>query len=446
MGFILLTIYSLQFYSPNKYYFVQLLSSFDLGNNPGFPEGRIVGYGIHISSVMLLFSYLFMLREFRIKFSRIFIDKKKLLFLITPAFFFVFWGLVISFYYSPFTEFSIVRTLYYSSTYLVGFAILYYFNNYKNKINLLFVTIIFSIWLQFFLSGFQFILQREIGLAFEGGVPNMIAVGVDESNAILRPGGTFFHNQLGLVANVFMISVLPIVFSSLPGGLGYLTLLVGLITIILSQSRSAWITLLLITLFFYKFYSREITIFIREKLNKRFLYYAFFLAGLLFFIIFPRVLLTLNTGYQGAGLSYRKEVISEALEIFTKNPWFGFGAGINEYVLFQYFPSGSVKNFPAPVHEGHLEFLLEFGLIGFLLFYSPFYLVMRNIFTNSIVNKRFFRLNKDYIFRFLSGLVVFTIYYLLLPHGDIIEYQYLGLVLGYGLIVFTHRNVIDKKY
>jgi len=41
---------------------------------------------------------------------------------------------------------------------------------------------------------------------------------------------------------------------------------------------------------------------------------------------------------------------------------------------------------------------------------------------------------KDFSFTYLSGVFVFVLYYLFQPHVGIVEFPYLGLILGYGLI------------
>jgi O-antigen ligase len=214
----------------------------------------------------------------------------------------------------------------------------------------------------------------------------------------------------------------------------FIFIIIAMANIILTQSRTIWIALTFGFTTFFLFYRRELTKITSKVFVPKTLIYGVLLFSLFFIIILPRIQLSLDTFYGGGGLDYRKNVIKEGLEVLAVNPLLGFGAQTNEYILLSYFPRGAVYNFPYPVHQGHLQFLLEFGIIGSLLFIAPFYLVFRRIINHSLAVKRYFSQRKDDIFIFVAGAIIFNIYYLFLSHGDIAEFQYLGLILGFGLI------------
>ena len=60
LGFFLMAIYSLQFYSPHKYYSVTAIEGYEIENTL-FNEGRVISYGVNLSNIFLIFSSRFII-------------------------------------------------------------------------------------------------------------------------------------------------------------------------------------------------------------------------------------------------------------------------------------------------------------------------------------------------------------------------------------------------
>ena len=62
VGFFLIAIYSLQFFSPHKYYSIVALEGYEI-ENILFKEGRIITYGVNLSNIFVAFSLACMTSE-----------------------------------------------------------------------------------------------------------------------------------------------------------------------------------------------------------------------------------------------------------------------------------------------------------------------------------------------------------------------------------------------
>lgn len=446
VGFFLICVYSFQILRPNKFYAQQVLSAFDLGNNPKYPVGKIINYGINANTIMIFLSLLFMAKDYIQKYysNRLVSFRKSLLknkYSLMTAIFtltFLFYGYAIAYNYSPFPELSAVSSTYYSLTFIVALLLYHYFKEYRNKFRIIYVVLSFTIFMQFFISTTQLIKNSNIGLPIEAGrVVN--APGEVEESRLFGPrvSGTFYlHNQLALAALTSLILLLPKLKKTKSKNF-LITILAAVVTIVLTQSRSNWIALIFSAILFTRFYYPELKKNLTNLLSYKSIVYLTLVFTSLTFIIIPRLILSLDTFHAGGGFDFRKSFLKEAVEVFLTNPWLGFGAQTNEYILFSFFPRGITYTFPFPVHQGHLQFLLEFGIIGLILFSFPFYLVFRTIVVKSISNFNYLKINKDYISRFVLGVFAYNMYYLFLSHGVITEFQYLGLILGFGLIAIN---------
>ena len=148
--------------------------------------------------------------------------------------------------------------------------------------------------------------------------------------------------------------------------------------------------------------------------------------------------MSFNLFYEGAGVPIRVKMLQEAGQAFVLSPWIGYGVGTNEYVLFSLFPDGVMSVFPSAVHMGFVQILLEVGVLGLLLFLTPFIFILRSLLLTKIallVNSS----RIDLRFSFVAGVLVILLYYLFQPHVGIVEFPYLGVILGLGIIAATKK-------
>lgn len=445
-SFFLVTFYSFQLFLPNKYYIVEVLKSYQLPYLPNF-EGLNLGYGVNIPNIFVVLTSVLIIRNIIIKKKFIAYEYLKILLpVFIAAILFFSFALTISLNLSPYKELSFVWLLQYMQVSIVGFIFVYIYYFYPKKFPLVFPTLLTEIFFQFFLSLRQFGRQSMLGLAIEKTLTNSLYdTPPDENNAISRVSGTFFWpNQLALIMLLLTLIILPICLRKLKK-IYLLGIFASLITILLTQSRSAWLACFSVALIIFKYFNNEISNLFRSIGLQRMIIYTLLIIIFLSYVILPRIFLTLNTFDEGAGMSFRIKIINEGLEALSLNPWMGYGIGTNEYTLYKLFPTGTMSEYPITVHLAFLQFALETGIVGLLLFLFPFFYIIRSLINNS--SKQSTKEGENYKFIFISGSLVFFIDYLFLAHTGIIEFAYLGIILGFGLIsLMENKHQLHETY
>lgn len=439
LGFFIIAVFTFQFFSPNKYYELEILRTFEIKNLINFSEGRTIGYGINLSNIFILASLGFMISEIFAKkqirklfYSELSKIKLSIIFMIL----FLISGIFTAKLYSPFPIVSQIWTIQYSQLFSVAILIFYYYKIHKARFAHVFNVLSLTILIQFVISALQFANQSAIGLPIETVVNKQFFYGVDELRSIYRVAGSFFYsNELALIVNCLLALLIPVIIKS--RNLLYTSaFLSGLAVLLLTQSRTNWISFAITILYSIKFYKKNISNNSKKTIKKIGLF-AVLVMFLFSFVMIPRILLSFNFSQEGGGVTLRAKMIKEGFQALFYNPIFGYGAGMNERVLYSYFPEGIITIFPLPILEAHLQLLLEFGFLGTLFFVAPFYLVLRNVFTISSKN---YDGIKDYLFSFIAGFTIFTFHYLLQNHYGVMEFTYIGLILGFGLIASTNKS------
>lgn len=433
ISLLLVSIFTLPFFNPNKYYTVLAIRGLKLLVE--FRGDYLLGYGVNISNIFIFLSMVALVRERVLKrgqTSTIFTRPLKLIILSAVAFFVV--GLGASLKYSPFPEASIIWLLQYMQVFVLAFAVFYFFVKHKEKFSLIFATIFASISLQSVISLWQYLRQSSVGLPIEfTRIASFFATGLDEINTLFRVSGTFhFANQLALIMLVMIILLAPCALR-VKNKLYLLGCFLGLTVIVLTQSRSIWIAATIAVVAFLRVYRKDIDQLVKKLGGKKLLLFGAAIFTVLSYIVIPRILLSFNAFYEGAGIPVRVRMAEEAVEAIGLNPIIGYGVGTNEYLLHSMFPNGVMAVFPAAVHLGFLQLALEVGILGLTFFLIPQIYVLRRLFGRTLTNNKR-GAGLDYTFSFIVGLSVFFVYYLFQPHVGIVEFPYLGLILGFGII------------
>lgn len=197
----------------------------------------------------------------------------------------------------------------------------------------------------------QFIMQRSVGLWILGERTfSNISPGIAQYNfcwsptscrLVLRSYGTFSHpNVLG----GFLAAVLPLAIREFSKGkkLFYTVVLtLGIVALVLTFSRSAWIAALL-----------GIGIVYRKQL-------FFFVLPLLLFI-------GLTFGFHDESVVVRQQLNASAITMFLRSPITGIGLGNFLTELPKTLTSRQIY-FLQPVHNIYLLLLSETGIIGFAI-------------------------------------------------------------------------------
>lgn len=439
-SFLLVAIFSLQFYVPNKYYILEVFRPFDLLIGVG---SYILSYGINLENIFILITFLLTLRNLLLKKWTLPINVIKST---VPIFFsgivFFFVSLYSSVHISPYPNLSTTWLLQFMQMFFLAFIMLSVYLNEKVHFKLLPMVILSSIALQAVISIIQFLKQAPMGLPMESFRYSSVYYGApDAVSSLFRVAGTFGGpNQLAIILAIMLVLVIPTISNSTKS-LHMIIGLLGVGAIILTQSRSGWIALAAVIAAVFIMYKKEIAKLV-SVFGPRRIYISIVLIVIGTSIsLVSRIVASLNSFYEGAGALLRTEMIKEAGLAFLQSPWVGFGIGTNEHILLKLFPNGYVYSFPAPVHIAYLQLLLESGILGLASFMFPFFYILRYI-INQYLNLGFKKMNriKDSVFITITGIAVFGLFYLFQPHQGYLEFPYIGLILGYGILC-----IIDVK-
>lgn len=440
-SFFLVTLYTLQFYVPNKYYSVQVFNPSDL--ILGF--GRyLLSYGVNLQNVFLLLTLIFLIRNLIIKRWRISgALVKRLLIISIPATIYFAISSYSTSRFSPYPDLSTVWLMQYMSMFIIAGVLCVVSANNKGFIKLIFPLILSSIYLQSTLASMQFLKQSWVGLPIESYKAGAAYSGApDAVNGFFRVVGTFGHpNQFALIMCLMVSIIIPYVFT-LKNSKYVFGLVMSLPIIIFTQSRSGWVALLFIVAITVITFRNDIAKLVL-KIGAARLYttVALLILGTSA-ILFPRLIVSYNTFSDNAGATLRLEMQKEALVAFKMSPLVGYGVGTNEPTLLKLFPRGYVYTFPAPIHMFYVQMVLESGLVGIFAFTFPFLYIFRHILKKLLAHKRTWELiNKEYMYIFITGVIAAGTYYLFQPHQGFIDFPYIGIILGFGLL-----NIYNLKY
>jgi O-antigen ligase len=437
---IVLMIFSLQFLGPNKFYFVEAIPRKDILEII-IRDGYFLGYGVNTANILIVLGMILVAREILISKSGLFFRSIAFKIISICGSFFILTALYSLSIYSPFPSLSLTWTLQYSQIFFVALVVIYAFKFYGSRAQKLVITAL--IWFAIFQSSiiiFQFFRQEYVGFSFELNSGSSFYTGLDENNAIFRPSGSFmYHNQASLLLALVLTVVLQLAFI-VKKNIYFVTSFLIIVALILVQSRSIWITTMVSCICIGMTFKTEIKKLIQQWGYRRIILYA---LGLLLFlgpIVLPRVLLSSNFFYRGAGLPIRIDMLEEAVEVISNSFFFGFGPGTVEYITHSFFPDGVTTVNPTPVHNGFLQLMIETGFVGLMLFLLPFLYALRSIPFIKIFSsgKQIYLLQRSFL------LCCWTIlfYYLFLPHSGIVEFSYFGVFLALGYSTAVSKNYV----
>ncbi len=439
-SFLFVSIFSLQFYVPNKYYIIEVFRPFDLLIGVG---SYILSYGINLENIFILITFLLTLRNLLLKKWTL---PRHIVKAIAPIFFsgiiFFFVSLYSSVHISPYPNLSVTWLLQFTQMFFLAFIVLSVYLNKIVHFKLIPMVILSSIALQSVISIIQFLKQAPMGLPIESFRYASVYYGApDAVSSLFRVAGTFGGpNQLSIILATMLVLVIPTI-SNNRKSLYMIIGILGCAAIILTQSRSGWIALAAVIAAVFIMYKKEFSKLV-SYFGPRRIYISIILVILATSIsLISRIVVSLNSFYEGAGALLRTEMIKEAGLAFLQSPWVGFGIGTNEHILLKLFPNGYVHSFPAPVHIAYAQLLLESGVLGLVSFIFPFFYTLRCI-INQYLRLGFKKMNriKNAVFISITGIAVFGLFYLFQPHQGYLEFPYIGLILGYGILC-----ILDAK-
>jgi hypothetical protein len=197
----------------------------------------------------------------------------------------------------------------------------------------------------------------------------------------------------------------------------------GVLGILMSQSRTAWGFTIVILLVLGTIHRQAIHQYIGRH-TKVVLYGILAMLAIGFFA--SSRIRTLQYTFSGGSGAIRRAMIEEGTQVLQQNLWIGHGIHTGVRLLYEYFPGGYIQDFPFDIHMGYLQMALESGVLGVLFFFFPFLIALRGSILMA-TNKR--GSNMFPITHILCFGTIF-LYYVLQPHGGRLEIPLLGIILG----------------
>lgn len=430
----IIAVFSLPLFSPNKLYPIIIIQK-EMASGP-LNNDYIQSYGLFLPNIFILLSFFSLLPVILKRKTAYLYKHRRVLFAVLGSFFvFFLTGLYSSVSHSPFFSLSFVWLLQYMQVVIVTLALIFIYLSERRNMAYVYIALSISILAQSLLIFWQFIRQGSSHLLIESRLSSGLPVASDANISLFRPSGTFLHpNQAATIILVSLILFYPLIVRAK----NLKSILIGLIAsvaIILTQSREAWFMLVLVGVILAVRHRQKIGRFVYIFGIKRIIIISIALLGILSFVLVPRLLLLNNIFNENGAIPTRVEMIKEGMDALFQSPWFGYGVGTNEHVLYLANPDGIMSYFPAAIHMAYLQLALEVGIIGLAAFALPFFLVLRSVLTGHEKNL------SDTTLAFILSLLTFGLYFLFQAHIGIFDFAYLGLILGFGLIsIYEHEK------
>lgn len=331
--------------------------------------------------------------------TQLFINKYLLFFLIMFALFFIssasstyFAGL--SFLYTV-IEFSFFAWLILAIMTLRSFS--------KKKIESVLITLLLILFgmlvLESSITYLQTFKRGVLGLTIEkvSTIPSF-GFGADENQLQFRPVGLSYHAnslanwQISLLSTIILLwlTVKNILPKNVSNFLIVTSIGLSISVIVLTLSRSAYLSLFLFALIFILFSFKTSLRAMRFALGylQKFKIPLLVIFVYFIFMISDRALNTLFTLGETGGLKTRQVQINEAIQVLRSSPYLGVGNGMFISASYDFNPEGVIRYFPEYVHNGFILFLAERGFIAGVAYLLGLYFLLRSV-TFSFFSKNF---------------------------------------------------------
>ena len=189
----------------------------------------------------------------------------------------------------------------------------------------------------------------------------------DEQEFAFRPVGTFEHaNILGMWLSFWLIVLFSYLYKN-SHKLYWLVTLFGIVTLVMSLSRSAWLGFGIGTLYLLYGFEKIKKIKPPQILAKN--SWVLLLAALILFAFFvlPRTEKSLYTLSEGGG-AFRFLQIEETIGLIRQNPLFGVGTLMSVSEGLAIYPLGIYSTVALSVHNWYLLIAAENGLSALVIF------------------------------------------------------------------------------
>lgn len=264
----------------------------------------------------------------------------------------------------------------------------------------------------------------------ENQLYNRLLIEPEQKLLFQRISGILGPNQHAYLMALYGILLIP-VSRFLHKNVRTLMLILVSVNIIFTQSRTVWMGMGCLAVFYCILYRIQLLAYVRLLINKGYLWIGVLIVLLISIVVIPRLSVSGLFFEEQGGWPLRKQMIKDNIELLYLSPLFGFGAGGNVRALLDHFPDSYITTFPSPVHFTLLQLAIEGGVPAAIAFFIPYYSLIRGVFVHSTGERR-----KLLSFQSVICSVVITIiFFSLQSMTSRIEFFYSGIILGFASAV-----------
>lgn len=235
--------------------------------------------------------------------------------------------------------------------------------------------------------------------------------------AFERLKGTFTHSNILAFYLALVIAVVFYILKTKQFGLSFekrallwIYQLLLLVLLIITQTRSAWISCAGLFVIYSVFKERK------------YLFILMIIGPLIFLI--PQVQSRLSDLSEGTGtrtyeklnsMAWRLKLWESSLDSIKRRPVSGYGLGTFEQMSVDFF--SLEKKTGAPAHNSYLELLFETGVIGLLSYLAIYWAILKELFSKMKSKVRLLSVEATVVFAYTIGYILVglsdnTLYYL----------------------------------
>lgn len=265
---------------------------------------------------------------------------------------------------------------------IIYFYLRFLVNNHVQVFKIFLNIMTALVFFESFIAIQQFIQSSSLGKNFEiQKTAEIFGGNAEESAFAFRPTGTLPQtNDLGL----FLSAFLPFIFIKVlvnKEKFFSVSLIMGITTVLLTLSRSAWLGLAvgLLYLFYMIEYRMKINLLQKIKAKTSLILLLLFCSLLIY--IMPRLATTFLSLGRSGGLYFRFRQIQESWGLFKSSPLIGVGTGMSVSEILTNYRTGVFSEFPSVIHNYYFLLLLENGIIVFSFFILIILFGFKQLFT-----------------------------------------------------------------
>jgi len=420
--------YEFEYASASEYVFTQ------------WPNGIISSIKLTISNLLGILIVLFILLEVikRIIQSQRLITNPFVIMLNLPLFKFISFcwlgyfsvSLYSSLYHSFYPEYSLYLLFEYSKL-LIGFiGIIYLFVTKTKSVKYTYIVLLTMLLFQNIVGFFQFVTSL-------GNNNNLYTQDAEENIPFARIDGISFHANIhAFIILMLLILILPYI-AKRRGWIFNSVVFLSIANIFLSQSRTAWLGMIVIIAYVSVVFRNQTIKFIITLMKLKKMYRIVLLSLLTSLIILPRLQASSLFINEEGGGRLRARMILEGWQILQESPFVGFGLGTGVKVFLTNSSESYATTFPQPIHFAFLELALESGIPGAIFFYAPF-LVFLFKYTHLLIRPR--RHSQLVLLSAMCGMLILLVNHSLQPAFGQLEFYLIGIALGSGVLSLSKIN------